>query len=70
MDSGEETPTSVPTVAPQSAYNVFLVLTGDDKHVEEIDPEIVGPFSTRAELMDAIEELPAWVLPPGEEKSG
>jgi hypothetical protein len=45
-------------------------VTGDDEHVEEIDPQILGPFATRTELVTAIEELPTWVLPPRKEHDG
>jgi hypothetical protein len=70
MDREEETPTSAPTVAARSVCDVFLVIAGDDEHAEEIDPEIIGPFSSRVELHAAVEELPTWVLPPGEEHCG
>jgi hypothetical protein len=65
-DEGEATPTSAATVTPSSALVVFIVLTGDDEHADEIDPEIIGPFTSRDELIEA---LPVWLLPLGEERS-
>ena len=44
------------------------MLTGDDAHAEEIDPEIIGPFASKSELVETIEALPAWVLPPEEKE--
>lgn len=59
-----QAPTSAPTVEPSSALVVFLLLAGDDEHADEVDPEIIGPFATRDELIEA---LPAWLLPSREE---
>lgn len=48
------------TVTPPPVRpDVCLVIGADDD-----DPELIGPFADKAELIEAIEALPTWMLPP------